>query len=140
MSKKARARMLASSISVSPRVNAMMLKSALIYTWLLSHADDQGRLPFNPATLKGIICPLRVDISEQDISCALAEMEERGLVETYTPEDFTWSPVHELLQIKDWWDYQHLRDPQPSKYPPPRGWRDKVGSQQRDERGRYIRD
>jgi predicted transcriptional regulator len=79
MTRKARARMLSPTISTSPRVNAMSLKSVLVYTWLLAHADDQGRLTSNPATLKGIVCPLRNDITEQDIGRALTEMEERGL-------------------------------------------------------------
>lgn len=137
MTRKARARMLSPSISTSERVNALSLKSALIYTWLIPHCDDQGRMGSTRASIKGIVCPLRSDIDENDIGRALFEMEERGLIKTYEPEDFTWSPIHELLQVLDWWDYQHLRDPKPSKYPAPRGWRDKVGSQSRDEQGRY---
>jgi hypothetical protein len=137
MSRKARARMLSSTISTSERVNALSLKSALIYTWLIPHCDDQGRIGSNPANIKGIVVPLRSDISVEEVSRALAEMEERGLVKTYEPEGFTWSPITELLQVLDWWDYQHLRDPQASKYPAPPGWRDKVGKQSRDERGKY---
>jgi hypothetical protein len=137
---KARGRMLSSTISTSPRVNALSLKSALIFTWLLSHADDQGRLPANPATLKGIVCPLRADISKHNIGVALAEMEERNIVKVYTPEDFTYSPIDELLQILDWWEYQHLRDPKPSKYPAPRNWQDRVGKQSRDNKGQFIRE
>jgi len=137
MTRKARARMLAPSISTSERVNVLSLKAALIYTWLITHCDDQGRMGSSPGTIKGIVCPLRIDISEDDIRRVLVEMEERGLIKTYKPEDFTWSPIQELLQVLDWWDYQHLRDPQPSKYPAPRGWQDKVGTQSRDEQGRY---
>jgi hypothetical protein len=116
------------------------LKSALIYTWLIAHCDDQGRMAGDASTIKGIVCPLRNDISVDDVGCALAEMEEKGLVQTYAPEEMTWSPIHELLQVLDWWEYQHLRDPQASKYPAPRGWRDRSGNQSRDEQGRYLRD
>lgn len=132
--------MLSPTISTSERVNALALKSALIYTWLICHADDQGRMGANPATIKGVVCPLRSDISEQDISVALIEIEARGLIKTYQPEKYEWSPITELLQILDWWDYQHLRDPQASKYPAPHGWQDRVGSQARNEQGRYSRD
>jgi transposase len=89
------------------------------------------------ATIKGIVCPLRSDINEDDVRRALAETEERGLVQTYEPKESVWAPVRQLLQVLDWWDYQHLRDPQPSKYPAPTGWRDRVGNQQRDQSGRY---
>ena len=91
-------------------------------------------------TIKGVVCPLRSDINEDDVLRALAEMEERGLVITYTPEDQVWSPVRDLLQVADWWEYQHLRDPQPGKYPAPRSWRDRVSGQQRNELGRYQRE
>lgn len=139
MARKARARMLAPSISVSPRVNGLSLKSTLIYTWLIAHADDQGRMAGDAATIKGIVCPLQREISVDDVGCALSEMEERGLVKVYSPEDMTWSPVSSLIQICDWWDYQALHDPQPSKYPPPRGWQDRVGAQQRSDHGRFGR-
>jgi hypothetical protein len=132
--------MLSPTISTSPRVNAMSLKSALVYTWLLSHCDDQGRFAGDAATVKGVVCPLRTDISEDDIKLSLVEMESRGLIQAYKPEDFAWSPIQDLIQIVDWWDYQHLRDPQPSKYPAPHGWQDRIGAQTRDERGRYRTD
>ena len=135
--KKARARMLAPTISVSPRVNGLSLKAALIYTWLLAHCDDQGRMSGDAATSRGIVCPLRSDISIEDVRLALSDMEDVGLISIYEPPDMQWAPTPEIIQVLDWWDYQHLRDPQPSQYPAKRGWHDKIGNQSRDERGRY---
>ena len=49
MPRKARARMLSPTISTSERVNMLSTKAALLYTWLLAHCDDQGRLSADPA-------------------------------------------------------------------------------------------
>lgn len=129
--------MLAPSISVSPRVNDLSLKAALIYTWLLAHCDDQGRMSGDAATVRGIVCPLRRDISEEDVRLALSDIEDKDLIRIYEPPDMQWSPTVEILQVMDWWSHQNLRDPKPSQYPAQRDWQDKIGNQSRDERGRY---
>lgn len=140
MARKARARMLSPTISTSERVNLLSLKDALLYTWLLPHADDQGRLTGVPITIKALVVPLREDLSVEDVDRALSEMEDLELIQRYSAyEAGGWKVGKDdrVIQINDWWDYQRLHDPQPSKYPAPKGWRDKVGRQSRDERGRY---
>jgi hypothetical protein len=133
--------MLSPTISTSERVNALSLKSALIYTWLVAHADDQGRLSANPATIKALVVPLREDISQEDVARALSDMEDMGLVSIYSASEAGgWSPSDKVLQLKDWFDFQHLRDPQASKYPASEDWRDRVGRQSRDEQGQYRRE
>ncbi|MFC1946086.1 hypothetical protein ACFLW1_02685 [Chloroflexota bacterium] len=135
---KARGRMLAPTISVSERVAALTIKAALLFTWMLSHADDQGRLSGDPNTVKALIVPLRRDISVEDVERALSDLEDVGLIKLYSAlEAGGWSPSDKVVQISDWWSYQALRDPAPSRYPPPAGWRDKVGGQGRDSSGRY---
>jgi hypothetical protein len=119
-------------------VNDLSLKAALIYTWLLAHCDDQGRMSGDAATVRGIVCPLRSDITVDDVKLALSNMEDKDLIRIYEPPDMQWSPTPEIIQVLDWWDYQHLRDPQPSKYPAMRDWQDKIGNQSRDLRGRYT--
>ncbi len=131
--RKARARMLAPTISTSERVNNLNLKEALLYTWMIAHADDQGRLTGNEKTLKGLVVPLRDDFSIDDITKAIVNMDEVGLIRLYESEKGT------LIQFTDWWDFQSLRDPQPSRYPAPNGWTDRIKSQARDDSGRFER-
>jgi hypothetical protein len=143
MVRKARARMLAPTISTSERVNMLSLKAALLYTWMLAHADDQGRLTGVPTTIKALVVPLREDLSVEDVDRVLNEMEDLELIRRYSAYEVGgWKAGEDdrVIQINDWWDYQHLRDPQPSKYPAPKGWRDKVGKQSRDEQGQYRRE
>jgi hypothetical protein len=144
MPRTARGRMLWGSISTSERVNRLSLKAALLYTWLLPHADDQGRMSANPATIKAVVIPMRDDISLDEIEYLLLEIEKARLIRVYTPSKaIGWSPNDRdlMLQINEWWDYQALREPKASRYPPPRGWdKDRVGSQTRNKFGRYSRD
>ncbi len=45
---KAESRLIYSSISTSERVANLEVKGALIYTWLITHCDAQGRIPGKP--------------------------------------------------------------------------------------------
>jgi hypothetical protein len=133
--------MLSPTISISERVNRLSLKAALLYTWLLAHADDQGRLSGDAKTVKAIVCPLRDDITREEIPRLLTEIEMHGLIYVYSPGDSDsddWCPTDTIIQIADWWSYQMLREAKLSTYPPLRDWQDRVGKQSRDSFGRYI--
>lgn len=133
MVRRARARMLSPTISLSDQVNRLSLKTALIFTWMLSHADDAGRLTGKPSVLKGTVTPLREDIDREDIKAAILEMETAGLIIYYAVGE------NRVIQLTGWHEFQMLRDPAPSKYPPPEGWQDKI-SRKRDASGRYEPD
>lgn len=139
MPRKARGRMLWGSISTSERVNRLSLKAALLYTWLLTHADDQGRMSGDTETVKAVVVPLRKDIEVAEVPKLLIEMEVMELVILYSNETVFETPT--IIQVVNWWDYQALREPKPSRYPPPDGWsQDKVAPQLHDQAGRFNRD
>jgi hypothetical protein len=79
----AKGRMLRKKISVSEQVNDLSLKAALIFTWMISHTDDFGRLLGNARKVKGIVAPLRDDISVADVEKSLQEMHDKGLIIRY---------------------------------------------------------
>lgn len=133
----ARARMLSPTISVSERVNALGLKGALLYSWMISHADDQGRLTGKAEIIKATIVPLLDDISIEDIREALTEMEALNLIKRYKIGESPKTKGDTAIQLLDWYEFQALRDPQPSRYPAPDGWTDKASTQKRDEFGRF---
>jgi hypothetical protein len=117
-------------------VNRLSLKAALLYTWLIPHVDDQGRVSGESATIKAVVCPLRKDIEEAEIPKLLSEMEDMGLIILYSDMRV----ITGMIQIVNWWDYQALRDPQPSRYPPPEGWnQDRLVAQAHDQSGRFRR-
>lgn len=99
----------------------MGVKGALLFTWLLAHADDQGRQVGSARTVKALVVPLIEEITLEDVETALAAMEEVGLVIRYA------SSKTQLLQIRDWWEFQSgLRVKYESRYPAPEGWADQV--------------
>ena len=58
MSGKAESRLIYSSISTSERVSCLGVKGALLYTWLITHCDSQGRMPGKPKVVKHLVVPL----------------------------------------------------------------------------------
>lgn len=132
MTGKAKARLIYSTISASERVADLGAKGALIYTWMLAHADDQGRLVGGPQHIKALVVPLIKEITVEDADRALLGMRGEGLIRLYADPQ----TGRELVQVTDWWEYNRgLRFAAPSKYPPPDGWVDRVT--QRDDAGRF---
>jgi hypothetical protein len=138
MARKARGRMLSPTVSVSERVSRLSLKAALLYTWIIPHCDDWGRMSAVPGTVKGTVVPMRHDIRTRDIPDLLSEIEHAGLIERYmNPSKPDLGP--NVLQVLDWQDYQILNSPRPSRFPPPPGRPpDRIKPpQRRDSLGRF---
>ena len=106
--------MLRSQISLSEQVNDMSLKSTLLFTWLIAHVDDFGRILANPKRLKALIFPLRDDISVDDIKESLIDMYDHKLAILYMIEDNVYL---ELTKFDNHQGGLHKRTA--SKIPPP---------------------
>ena len=65
MSGKAEPRLIYSSISTSERVASLGVKGALLFTWLITHCDAQGRLPGKPKVIKHTVVPFIDEIAEK---------------------------------------------------------------------------
>lgn len=135
MPRKARARLLYSTISTSERIAELGAKGALIYTWLLTHCDDQGRYAGSARKVKAEVVPLIDEITTDDVEKALKQMVEAKLIKRYMDGKTA------LLQIMDWWEFQSgLRVRYASRYLAPEGWVDKIKlppEQGRDTAGRF---
>jgi hypothetical protein len=132
MPRIAKARMVHNSICRSETVNRLDTKAALLFTWLLTAVDDQGRMLAKPSYVKAIVVPMREDFTIQDIKTSLLAMEDAGLIKMYKAKD-----DELLLQVMTWYDYQRLKSPRSSKYEAPSGWEDRTGMQTRDSSGRF---
>jgi hypothetical protein len=137
MPRKAKARLLYSTVSTSERVAGLGVKGALIFTWLLAHCDDQGRYAGSAKRIKAEVVPMLDDISVEDVEKALEDMKKAKppLILQYSDDRYG-----ELIQIADWWEFQNgLRFRNPSRHPPPEGWRDDVRQPPaRDTEGKFI--
>ena len=134
MSGKAESRLIYSTISTSERVAKLGVKGALLFTWLITHCDSQGRMPGKPTIVKQTVVPFIEDFTVEDVDQCLRLMYKARLVKLYTDDK-----ERELIQVVDWWEWQTgLRYRSSSHYQPPRGWTDRLTP--RDEGGRFKKD
>ena len=78
-----RGRFLSKSISLDEKVNALSDDTArLLFTWLISHLDCEGRLHGDPTTVKSIVFPRR-KISVRRIEKYLKEIAKLELILRY---------------------------------------------------------
>ena len=133
MSGKAESRLIDNSISTSERVASLGVKGALLFTWLITHCDTQGRTPGSPNVIKLQVVPLIDDITRADITELLELMEDQNLIIKY--ED---SKGRSLIQIADWWDWQTgLKYKAASHYEAPKDWQDNVTQR---EKGKFSKE
>ena len=84
MAGKAESRLIYNSISTSERVASLGAKGALLYTWLLTHCDSQGRMQGKPTVLKQQVVPFIDEVTIQDVEQSLEAMEQQKLIIRYT--------------------------------------------------------
>ena len=134
MSGKAESRLIYNTISTSERVASLEVKGALIFTWIITHCDAQGRTPGKPKVVKQQVVPFIEEITVEDVAQALELMGEQKLIILY--EDSNGRP---LIQIADWWQWQtKLKYKAASHYEAPEGWIDRVT--QRDDNGKFTKE
>jgi hypothetical protein len=72
-------------ISTDKAVNRLAMQhsdfAALLYTWLIPHAEDDATFPADPEELLMKVCPGRRDKQPEDIQAALDMMLSMGLIE-----------------------------------------------------------
>lgn len=117
--RRGRGRILYPEVSASRRVARLGVKGALLWTWLLPHCDDQGRIAGD--ALKERLVPHFEEVTAEDVETALQAMERERLIIRYR------GAGQQLTQIADWWKWQaRLTYKRPSYHPAPEGWRDRV--------------
>ena len=106
-------RMISKVISISEKVNSLSLFGRLLYTWMIPHADDFGRLPGSPAKVRALVVPM-ADETVKDVEEALSDMHKRGLI--------IWYEVNgeKFIQITNFEKHQQgLHKRTKSKFPDP---------------------
>ncbi len=102
-----------------PRFGMLSVFSQHLYLKLLLVADDQGRLQGHPAWIRSRAFPYQ-DIALEEIEQALKELEEKDFILRYQADSMA------LIQIRNWWQESDLQWAQPSEYPAPEGWKDRI--------------
>lgn len=97
----ARGRFISSKIAQDKKVHSLSDDtSRLAFTWLITFADCEGRTPGDPAVVRSLLFPRRIDISIDDMERYLAEWADAGLIYWYKYQDdlFVMFPAFEKNQ------------------------------------------
>ncbi len=108
-------RSLHKKISVSVQLSYIREFAQLLFTWLIPHLDDFGRIHGNSARIKALVVPMSKR-TDEEVEEALEEMKDVGLIQRYKYEDkdvifFTNFDSHQIGLTKR----------TKSKYPDPEG-------------------
>ena len=134
MSGKAESRLIYSTISTSERVSSLGVKGALLYTWLITHCDSQGRIPGKPKVVKHQVVPFLEEITVGDVEEVLEIMQQQNLIIRYQD-----SRGRSLIQVVDWWDWQTgLKYKAASHYEGPENWEDRIT--RRNDNGKFAKE
>lgn len=106
-------RMVSKVISISEKVNSLSLFGRLLYTWMIPHTDDFGRMPGSPAKVKALVVPM-ADETRKDVEEALSAMDQVGVIQWYEVNG------EKYVQITNFDEHQSgLNRRTASKIPPP---------------------
>lgn len=98
----AQARMLHKKISLSSQVNSLSLKAQLLFTWLIPHADDRGRLKGEAVYIKATVVPMK-KWSSNVIEDLINEIVDAKLI-------YRWQDAQgSYIQLIKWDIYQKIR-------------------------------
>jgi hypothetical protein len=75
----ARCRKLSTGISLDLEVNRLGDFTALLYTWMIPHAEDDCSLPKEPEVIAAQVMPLR-GVTVEKVKAAIGEMLDAGLL------------------------------------------------------------
>lgn len=80
----ARRRYISTEISIDKAVNKLAVEygdfAALLYTWMIPHAEDTCLITADPFEIKNKVMPARTDKTEEDVKRAVDGMIKLGLV------------------------------------------------------------
>jgi DnaD/phage-associated family protein len=76
-------RMLSKVISVSEKINTLPdIFDMLLFTWMIPHTDDFGRLAGSPAKVKALVVPM-LDKTVGEVSASLERLKKQGVILWY---------------------------------------------------------
>jgi hypothetical protein len=84
----ARGRFISKEITIDKKVNSLSSPwSMLAFTWLLTHADGNGRTHGDPSVVRSIIFPRQSSVTIDDVEGYIREWDEIGLINWYQVGD-----------------------------------------------------
>jgi hypothetical protein len=101
-----RKRSISTKISLDKRINSLAVQggdfAALLYTWMIPHAEDDARLPGDPDEVLMTVMPGRRDKSVKDIIAALELMDDLGLIIWNRAESYIEFPTAKFYEYQSY--------------------------------------
>lgn len=95
-------RMLHAKISVSLQVNKLPEPAQLLFTWMISHADDEGRLKGDAESVRALVVPMK-HWSLKRMEGYLNAIKNGGLI-------YRWQEKNEwFIEFVKWTDHQYIQ-------------------------------
>lgn len=107
----ARIRTLKPEMPGHPTIAKLSRDARLLFVWLITDADDEGRFVAAAKRLAGQLYPLDDDVTATDVLIWLGELIDCGLVAMYEHDGATYG------EIVGWADHQKISKPSPSRLP-----------------------
>src|ERR1700722_3513210 len=107
----ARIRSIKPEFWTSEQVMECSMNTRLMFIGMWNFADDLGRMPHSPKTIKAQIFPSD-DLTSENVRGMINELSSKGLVMIYAVDG------KEFLQITGW-SHQRIDKPQKPKHPAP---------------------
>lgn len=98
----AKARMIHTKISRSLQVQNMSLEAQLLFTWMIPHADDAGRIRGEANYIRATVVPLK-DWTTEQVEKYLIEIQKEKLIYRWQ-QDGMW-----IVEVVKWTQHQRLR-------------------------------
>lgn len=105
-------RMIKESIRTSRKVNSLTDFQFRVWLYLITYVDDYGRGSADPELLKGLVFPRRKGITEAQISEALSDLANTGMVTLYEADG------EPFFYFPNWSSHQRIQTKR-SKFPDP---------------------
>lgn len=105
-------RVIKESIRTSKKVNALTDFQFRVWLYLITYVDDYGRGSADPELLKGFLFPRRKGITEAQISEALHDLANTGMINLYDVDDESY------FYFPNWGNHQRIQTKR-SKFPDP---------------------
>lgn len=95
-------RMLHAKISTSLQVDNLSEPAQLLFTWMISHADDEGRLKGDAKSVKAVVIPMK-HWSIKKVENCLEAIKNEGLI-------YRWQENNEwFIEFVKWTDHQYIQ-------------------------------
>lgn len=95
-------RMLHAKISTSLQVDNLSEPAQLLFTWMISHADDESRLKGDAKSVKAVVIPMK-HWSIKKVENCLEAIKNEGLI-------YRWQEKNEwFIEFVKWTDHQYIQ-------------------------------